>query len=98
VTRRVVRVDHLPPCTRCGGDLIMRAHMSPAAGSVLLELCPRCSTTPVGRALIEAIRQARLDDRAVRRSKVARLILAWQREVMAEHGYQPVDPPENHTN
>lgn len=97
----VERSEHLPPCSRCGGRLMMSAdapqtdkHGQP----IRLELCPTCDTgnleRPAAGLLLQFLANGAGHDET-RAREAAHLILEWTKECMAAHGWYLEDaPPE----
>jgi hypothetical protein len=95
----------LPPCERCDGPVLISSE-SPVEGTfgqpVKLQLCPACDAgKPAAGRLIRWLESGAgrvTDEAAVKASarEAGVLFAAWQKEVMAEHGYRWVpntEPP-----
>ncbi|MER7050113.1 DUF6300 family protein [Streptomyces jumonjinensis] len=84
---RIARENELPPCSRCGGEIIIGADGPVDGVPVRLELCPVCDTdAPAGGRLIAFLDAGGGRD-ASRVEEATRLMWAWQREAMAAHGF-----------
>ncbi|WP_302851210.1 DUF6300 family protein [Streptomyces lunaelactis] len=88
--------DELPTCSRCGGELLVNAHMphTDAAGQpIRLELCATCDTAkPAAGVLLRWLKSGAGRD-AARAAEGAPLFLEWQKEAMAVHGWAFVPNP-----
>ncbi|MFI9311457.1 DUF6300 family protein [Streptomyces triculaminicus] len=87
---RVERSDKLPPCSRCGGRPLTSVVMpqDDAAGRPIhLQLCPACDAgKPAASALLHWLTSGGGHDPS-RAEEGARLLLAWTKEGMADHGW-----------
>ncbi|MFD5716571.1 DUF6300 family protein [Streptomyces sp. NPDC127036] len=82
--------DRLPPCSRCGGDLLVSciAPRNDAAGRPIhLQLCSPCDGgKPAAGALLFWFASGGGHDME-RGEEGARCLREWTREAMAEHGW-----------
>ncbi|WP_236242726.1 DUF6300 family protein [Streptomyces sp. CC228A] len=97
----VQRSDDLPPCSRCNGSLILAATMPvlDAFGKpITLELCRACdaSDATAAGALVRFFKSGGGQD-TTRTQECADLVLDFQKEAMAAHGYVLVDKPKGTT-
>ncbi|WP_276313682.1 DUF6300 family protein [Streptomyces populi] len=93
--------DQLPPCSRCGGELLVSciAPRNDTAGRPIhLQLCSACDgEKPAAGALLFWFASGGGHD-TERGEEGARCLLAWTREAMAEHGwYWQGDSPDEIT-
>ncbi|MGI5485050.1 DUF6300 family protein [Streptomyces lavendofoliae] len=92
----VRRSNDLPSCSRCNGPLILAAQMPQLdtfGKPITLELCGACDAggTAAG-ALVRFFASGAGNDTS-RAKEGADLLLAFQKEIMARHGYALVDHP-----
>ncbi|MCX5000959.1 DUF6300 family protein [Streptomyces longwoodensis] len=93
------RSEALPPCSRCGGRLMMSAiaPQKDAQGQPIhLELCPSCDTGNVERPAAGLLLQflgdgGAHDEKRIR--EAAHLMMEWTKEGMAVHGWYLADSP-----
>ncbi|GGK31532.1 hypothetical protein GCM10011583_74230 [Streptomyces camponoticapitis] len=77
------------PCSRCGGDLLLRWHGASMTG-VWMELCPACDARrPAGRAFIQWYRDQDREPKAL-----PQLFEDWETETMHAHGWARAPQPE----
>ncbi|MFD6751192.1 DUF6300 family protein [Streptomyces anthocyanicus] len=97
----ILRIQDLPPCSRCGGDLVVTvARMKPNASEqpIELELCESCDADkPAAAALLAFFTEGGGHD-ASRSAEGASLLMEWTKEGMAEHGWSWVERPSPSLN
>lgn len=98
----ILRIQDLPPCSRCGGDLVVTtAGMSQtdqAGQPITLGLCESCDAgKPAAAALLAFFAEGGGHD-ASRSAEGASLLMEWMKEGMAGHGWSWVEAPSPSLN
>ncbi|MFZ4302743.1 DUF6300 family protein [Streptomyces cinereoruber] len=79
-----------PPCSRCGGKLLLHWHGPLSTGLILLELCPACDAHhPAARALIHWHRDTDRDPQAL-----PQIFEDWETEALYARGWARAPQPE----
>lgn len=89
--------DELPSCSRCSGPLIMAGKMPQrdAFGRpIALELCRACDTGDTAAAALLGFFTSGAGNDISRAEEAAQLMVDFQKEVMARHGYALVNAGE----
>ncbi|MEU3778375.1 DUF6300 family protein [Streptomyces sp. NPDC032472] len=92
----VRRSDNLPSCSRCRGPLILAARMPQrdrSGSPITLELCEACDTGDTAAGDLLRFFTSGGGNDTSRAAEGAELMVAFQKEVMAAHGYSFVSNP-----
>ncbi|MDX3207702.1 DUF6300 family protein [Streptomyces sp. NPDC006458] len=94
----IQRSSDLPSCSRCNGPLILAAQMPQLDASgkpISLELCRTCDAGDTAAGALVRFFSSGAGNDTSRAKEGAELIVEFQKEVMAAHGYVLMDnsPP-----
>ncbi|MFF3558257.1 DUF6300 family protein [Streptomyces tsukubensis] len=92
----VRRSNDLPSCSRCNGPLILAARtgqLDTSGNPITLELCKACDAGNTAAGALVRFFASGAGNHTSRAKEGAELLLAFQKELMAAHGYVLVDNP-----
>ncbi|MER7108808.1 DUF6300 family protein [Streptomyces sp. NPDC000229] len=94
----VQRSNDLPACSRCQGPLIMAARMPQRdtfGKPITLELCRLCDAGDTAAGALVRFFASGAGNDTSRAKEGAELLLDFQKEAMAAHGYVLIDNPDS---